>query len=38
MEGEDMYKKFSQKQLLGENSFDPLHSEKYPPEHCGYGI
>jgi hypothetical protein len=37
-EGDDIYKKFSSKQLLGENSFDPLNSEKYPPENCGYGI
>ena len=23
---------------MNENSFDPLNSDKIPPENCGYGI
>jgi hypothetical protein len=23
---------------LNENAFDPLNSDKFPPENCGYGI
>ena len=36
--GCNMYKKFSQKQMLGEKTFDPLHAEKHLPDQCGYGI
>lgn len=32
------YKKFSSRQSLNEHAFDPLNSDKFPPESCGYGI
>ena len=38
MEGSTVFKKFSDRQLLKENAFDPLNAEKYPPEQCGFGI
>ena len=38
LDGAAFYKKFSSRQSLNENAFDPLNSEKYPPENCGYGI
>ena len=38
LDGTTFYKKFSSRQSLNENAFDPLHTEKYPPECCGYGI
>ena len=36
--GDNIYKKFSSKQLLSEKSFDPLNAEEAPPEHCGFGV
>jgi len=38
LDGAAFYKKFSSRQSLNENAFDPLNSDKYPPESCGYGI
>lgn len=38
LEGCSFYKKFSSRQSLNENAFDPLYADKYPPEACGYGI
>jgi hypothetical protein len=38
LDGAAFYKKFSSRQSLNENAFDPLNSDKFPPEHCGYGI
>lgn len=32
------YKKFSNRQSLYQNAFDPLKADKVPPENCGYGI
>ena len=36
--GSNMYKKFSQNQLLNKNAFDPLNADKSPPDQCGFGI
>jgi hypothetical protein len=38
LDGAAFYKKFSSRQSLNENAFDPLNSDKFPPESCGYGI
>lgn len=38
VEGQIFYKKFSNSQSISTKAFDPLHSEKSPPEMCGYGI
>jgi len=37
LEGMLIYKKYTTQNLLKERAFDPLHSQKYPPESCGYG-
>jgi hypothetical protein len=38
LDGAAFYKKFSSRQSLNEHAFDPLNSDKFPPESCGYGI
>lgn len=38
LDGAAFYKKFSSRQSLNENAFDPLNADKYPPEACGYGV
>ena len=38
LNGANFYKKFSSRQSLNENAFDPLNSDKFPPEACGYGV
>ncbi|CDW87247.1 UNKNOWN [Stylonychia lemnae] len=38
LDGAAFYKKFSSRQSLNENAFDPLNADKFPPESCGYGI
>ena len=38
LDGAAFYKKFSSRQSLNENAFDPLNGDKFPPEQCGYGI
>ena len=32
LDGTAFFKKFSSRQSLNENAFDPLNSDKYPPE------
>ena len=38
LEGTEIYKKFSQRNSLTKHAFDPLDSQKTPPESCGYGV
>jgi hypothetical protein len=38
LDGAAFYKKFSSRQSLNENAFDPLNADKFPPENCGYGV
>ena len=37
-EGAELYKKFSQRSTLKQQSFDPLDVARTPPEVCGYGL
>ncbi len=38
LEGRYLFKKFTASQSLKKASFDPLTSDAYPPEVCGYGM
>ena len=38
LEGAELYKKFSQRSTLKQQSFDPLDVIRTPPEVCGYGL
>ncbi len=37
LEGTPIYKKYTTQNLLRERAFDPLLSQKYPPDNCGFG-
>lgn len=37
LEGTVLYKKYASQHSLKDKVFDPLLSQKYPPESCGYG-
>jgi hypothetical protein len=38
LEGIQIYKKFTKRDLLNQKGFDPLNSDKIPPESCGFGM